>query len=135
MLFALIGLLFGLSFLLPSNSLTGYVVQDGTCQGMGCLELCEQDAPDGTPINPSVPACGEGLTCCRTHWASGVCEYPVNCETIREYSAYQAIETYQDSVREGPAPVMASTSFFLPILIIIGIIVYFMYLRKRPDQR
>ena len=117
-------LLVGLAIVFPSNTLTGRVIQDGPCKGLGCVELCDQGNS----------TCHDGTVCCPTHWNSGVCDYAVNCEKIREYSLYQTIETYQDSVREQPAPVDTGWSrFFLPLVLCLGIIVYFMVKREDPE--
>lgn len=116
---ALGGVLLLLAIFLPSNTLTGNVIQDGTCKGLGCVELCDSEN-----------TCTEGLSCCQTHWDSGVCDYDVNCEKIREYSLYQSLETYQDGVREAPAPIAADYRFFIPLSMILIIIAYFIYKRK-----
>lgn len=114
-------LLIGLAILVPSNTLTGHIVQSNSCKGIGCVELCDIDAP----------ACGEGLSCCPTQWNTGVCDYEVNCEKIREYSLYQSLEMYQDSVREQPAQIDTSR-FIIPLLLTLGILVYFIFKRNDP---
>lgn len=116
-------LLIGIAVLVPHNSLTGRVVQEGTCKGLGCVELCEQSN-----------TCGSGTVCCSTHWSTGVCDYEVNCEKIREYSLYQTLETYQDGVREQPSPVDPSVSrFIIPLIATVIIIGYFVIKRRDPE--
>jgi hypothetical protein len=107
-------LLIAAAFFIPSNSLTGHVVEE-SCGKLGCSELCDV----GTNT------CSDGMVCCPTNWESGVCEYSTRCEQVREYSMFQSLETYQDSVRTTPPPVQASwRSFFLPLgLVIIACIV------------
>jgi hypothetical protein len=116
---AFVGILILLAIFIPSNTLTGHIVQEGTCKGLGCVELCSEQM-----------TCGEGLTCCQTHWDSGVCDYETNCEVIRQYSLYQSLETYQDSVREKPSPITGDTYFIIPLAIVLLIIAYFIYQRK-----
>jgi hypothetical protein len=116
--------LIGAAIFVPQNSLTGHIVQEGTCKGLGCLELCDQEMEN---------ACSEGLTCCSTQWSTGVCDYEVNCEQIREYSLYQTLETYQDSVREQPAPIEMNAKFFVVLASVIAIILYFVFKRRDPE--
>jgi hypothetical protein len=116
---AFVGILVLFAIFLPSNTLTGHIVQEGTCKGLGCVELCTEQS-----------SCGAGLSCCQTHWESGVCDYEMNCEKIREYSLYQSLETYQDGVREQPSPVAADSHFIIPLAIVLVIIAYFIYKRK-----
>lgn len=118
-------LLFALAIIIPSNHLTGNVVQEGTCKGLGCVELCEQ----GTDAAQST--CGSGLVCCPTQWESGVCDYDVNCGRIREYSLFQSLETYQDSVRERPQQ-FDMQRFILPLVLVLGIIAYFALKKQDP---
>jgi hypothetical protein len=120
----LILLLAAAAIFVPTNNLTGNVIKEGPCGEYGCSELCDTDAQES--------ACSSGTVCCPTHWASGVCDYSVNCEKIREYSLYQTIEQYQDSVREKPTPVQADWQrFFLPLILTAGIIIYFILQRKQ----
>lgn len=117
-------MLFAIAILFPSNTLTGNVVSE-QCKGIGCVELCDTAAP----------VCGTGMACCQTHWGSGVCDYETNCEQIREYSLYQSLETYQDSVREQPEYLHADWQrFFLPLLVTLGILVYFIFQRNDPAR-
>jgi hypothetical protein len=106
----LIVVLLGAAFFIPSNALTGRVTQE-SCGSIGCSELCDQDGPN---------TCSKDAVCCPTHWNTGVCDIETNCEKIREYSLYQSLETYQDSVRTTPSPVHADwQSFFLPMAAVI----------------
>jgi hypothetical protein len=108
------------ALLFPSNSLTGNIIREPPCDGVGCVELCEVGAS----------ACERGTTCCYTHWDTGVCDYPGNCERIREYSLYQTLPTYIDSVRQEPRDVTLSWGrFFLPLMLILGLTIYL--IRKR----
>ena len=119
------GFLVALSHFLPGNAITGNVIKDDveTCGTLGCLELC--DAGNGTCSQ-------EGEVCCHTHWSSGVCDLAVNCETVRSYSLYQSLETYQDSVRERPGPVQVGWSgFWLPIAIVVLVLAHFARQRSR----
>lgn len=100
-------LLLGAALFLPGNTLTGDAI--GTCGEIGCTELC--DTKD--------QCTSSGQTCCFTHWESGVCDLATNCETIREYSLYQSIETYQDTVREQPSPLDPGL-FVIPLLVVAG---------------
>ncbi|HIH24137.1 TPA: hypothetical protein HA251_03830 [Candidatus Woesearchaeota archaeon] len=155
LLIAFIVMLIGLGALFPTNSLTGNVVQDDVCGDIGCLQLCDQDIPDGLAAQDEVrdaqPAndgtlgdtirpvqgssCERGTVCCPTHWSSGVCDIASNCEAIRQYSLYQTVETYQDSVRERPASILPDfRRFFLPLGAIIMLIVVVVYMYRRPVQ-
>lgn len=117
-------LLFAIAIFFPSNALTGNVVSE-QCKGIGCVELCDAAAP----------VCSAGMTCCATQWGSGVCDYKANCGQIMEYSIYQSLETYQDSVREQPVYVRADWErFFLPLLVTLGILAYFIFQRHDPMQ-
>jgi hypothetical protein len=119
-------LLVGLAIFMPTNTLTGNVIVEGPCQGLGCVELCDVGAD----------VCAKGLSCCPTQWETGVCDYSTNCERIREYSLYQTLETYQDGVREKPAPVQLDFQrFVVPLAIITIIIGYFAFKRRQPDLR
>lgn len=124
-LFALF--LVGLAVFLPGNPITGNAVleETATCGKLGCLELCEQGDFD---------SCSEsGAICCPTQWESGVCALETECEQIRQYSLYQSLETYQDTVRERPGPVQPDWQrFLLPLFLVIGVIVYFVYKRGDP---
>lgn len=106
-------LVLALGVFLPGNTVTGNTVKD-TCSG--CLELCEQGG-----------SCTQkGMTCCFTHWESGVCSYESDCERIREYSLYQTLEVYQDTIREQAPAVQASWArFFFPLILTIACIAYF----------
>lgn len=142
LLIAFIVMLIGLGVLFPTNSLTGNVVQDDVCGAVGCLQLCEQDALDAPTaaadgaIRPAEgSSCGRGTVCCPTHWSSGVCDLPTNCEAIRQYSLYQTVETYQDSVRERPASILPDFQrFFLPLGAIITLIVVVVYMYRKPAR-
>jgi hypothetical protein len=125
-LLALVVLLIGLSFLLPSNTLTGRIITEPPCSGVGCVQLCDVGAED---------ACSREYVCCPTHWQSGVCDYSFNCEKIREYSLYQSLETYQDSVREQPASVQPDIErFFLPLVGIIVVIAFVIFKYRNPTR-
>jgi hypothetical protein len=123
LILGIVGLLLAAAFFLPSNSLTGHIVKDEGCGPLGCSELCDQTG--------QVSVCGDGYVCCPTNWETGVCDYRQNCEKIREYSLSQSLATYQDSVREAPAPVNADIrSFFIPLAITLAIIGYFVMQKK-----
>ena len=120
----LILLLIGLGVFLPSNTLTGNTVRDDveSCGTLGCSELCDPAAEENT--------CGGGTTCCPTQWETGVCDY--DCATVLEYSKQMSLAAYQDSVREQPSPVDPGWRFWLPILVVLGIVIYFFFRRKNP---
>lgn len=125
----LIFFLIGIAYFVPQNGITGNAVAEKTCGKLGCTELCDAEAEN---------TCSQkGTVCCPTHWESGVCDYSVNCEKIREYSLYQNLETYQDTVREAPEPVEATwRRFFFPLLLTACIIGYFVWERgKEPIHR
>jgi hypothetical protein len=127
----MVAMLLGLTFLLPSNTLTGKIVTEKPCDGLGCLQLCDQATTDAYPID----SCGKDLVCCPTHWETGVCDYDFNCEKIREYSLYQTLETYQDSVREQPSEVQPSFErFFLPLIIILVFITFVIFKYLNPEN-
>jgi hypothetical protein len=112
------------AYFLPSNTITGNAVKEPVCDGFNCLQLCDQD-------NPQPAACSEDMVCCRTHWASGVCSYESRCERLREYSLYQSIELYDDTVRGNPPRVVADwRSFILPLLL-AGALIYFIVRRSK----
>ena len=120
-------LLVGVAVMLPQNGLTGHIVQEGTCKELGCVELCDQDMEN---------TCTDDTVCCPTHWNSGVCDYQVNCEQIREYSLYQTLETYQDGVREQPSSIDTRWNrFMIPLLVTLVIIGYFVAKRRDPELR
>jgi hypothetical protein len=127
----LIAALIAAAVLIPSNTLTGHVVKEKSCGSLGCSELCDPDGP-----NSGDDACSGGTVCCATHWqaegkSQGVCDYSTNCERIREYSLYQSLEQYQDSVREKPSEIDASWArFFLPLVLCFGIVGYFVLKRN-----
>ncbi len=127
MILGIIALLVGVTLFLPNNMLTGKVIQSNTCGKLGCVQLC--DVADATPV------CEKGTVCCLTHWNSGVCDYDTNCEKIREYSLFQTLEVYQDSIRESPAPIDPSFSrFFLPLIIIITCICLVIFKYHNPKN-
>lgn len=108
-------LLIGLAMFLPDNEITGKVVD---CPD--CVALCESD-----------DQCVGGRVCCGTHWDSGVCGYANECEDVREYSLYQSLDLYEDTVRNKPPAVFAGWGpFFLPMLIVLSIVVYFVWKRN-----
>lgn len=121
---ALIIVLVSITYFVPNNAITGNAVAEKTCGRLGCTELCEPDMENTCSQKDTV--------CCSTHWDTGVCDYAVNCEKIREYSVYQNLETYQDTVREMPESVEATWQrFFFPLLLTACIIGYFVWERGR----
>jgi hypothetical protein len=103
-------LLIGAAFFIPTNGLTGNVVKE-SCGKLGCSELCDSNGPN---------TCSSGMVCCPTNWNTGVCDYESSCTKIQEYSIFQSLETYQDSVRTAPDAVHADWhSFFLPLALVI----------------
>jgi|GEM_PF-5690059 len=126
-------ILVGAAVFIPSNTLTGHIIKEGTCKEMGCVELCDvgiETVPEG-----STTCEDKGTVCCFTHWDTGVCDYETNCETIREYSLYQSIEQYRNTVEERPAVIDPRLgNFFFPLVVILGIIGYFMFARENPHK-
>ncbi len=123
---AFIFFLVGLNHYMPDNAITGNVIRDdvGTCDGLGCFELCDYDSD-----TCQMP----GETCCFTHWESGICDIPSSCDKIREYSLYQTLETYQDSVRERPAPISTEwKGFWIPIILVLAMLAFFAWQRADP---
>lgn len=138
MILAMTVLLVGIAFFVPNNMLTGKVVQSDTCGKLGCLQMCDVNSAGIDTTTNTDSVCGKGTVCCMTHWSSGVCDYETNCEKIREYSLFQTLETYQDSIRESPTPIEPSFSrFFLPLIIIITCIciVIFKYHNPKNDLK
>ncbi len=113
---ALLVLLFATAALLPRNSLTGTAPAQESCKGGGCLELCDQHAG----ANASAQCSDREMTCCPTGWASGVCAYGPECASVLDYSRYQSLEVYADTVREREPEVQADwRRFFLPMLAVV----------------
>lgn len=101
-------LLLGLAFFLPGNPITGEAVEP--CPD--CLDFCENDGQ-----------CGRGQTCCATAWETGVCGY--DCKTLGEYSEYQDVETYKDTLRGMPPEIHPGWKlFFLPMLAVLGAVAF-----------
>jgi hypothetical protein len=111
---ALIALLIALSVWIPQNALTGKVVQDPCADGT-CLELCELDG--GTCSR-------EGTVCCFTHWETGVCDYSANCERVREYSLFQPLELYRDTIQNPPPPERDWGRFLFPLLLTVACVAF-----------
>ena len=114
-------LIIGLAALFPGQMITGNVIsdEDVSCGELGCFELCDD-------------ACStDGMVCCTTHWDSGICEYPQNCELLRQRSLYQTLETYQDSVREQPRHVTSQGAFFSTILAVLLVIIGIVWTRHK----
>ncbi|MDD9954248.1 MAG: hypothetical protein OXR66_08000 [Candidatus Woesearchaeota archaeon] len=103
--------------LIPGNRLTGNVVAE-TCEEAGCLELCDSTCAD------------ESMVCCQTNWASGVCAYERSCEEIYEYSLYQSLEVYQDTIRTPHDFYPSWKRFWVPLVTVTLILVYVMYRRR-----
>lgn len=128
-----IGLLFALALLIPSNTLTGHIIKEGTCKELGCVEMCDYDQIAKTQQNTCKD---EGTVCCFTHWNTGVCDYDVNCEKIREYSLYQSLDQYKETVSERPAPIdLSFKRFFLPMILVLSILGYFALSRNDKTKR
>lgn len=117
----LMAVLIGLAAFIPSNGLTGYVVQEPTCDDGSCLELCDTDT-----------CTMEGAVCCQTLWSSGVCDLPSNCQRVFEYSERQSLEVYQDTFRDNPDVVQNWSRFLVPIAVTFMILLYFVFRRKNP---
>ena len=71
-------------------------------------------------------SCGKGMTCCFTHWESGVCSYAERCEQIREYSLYSTLDTYHQTIVERPAPIHADNALVLVgVILVVLAAIYF----------
>ena len=111
-------LFLAIAVFVPGNGITGRVVEP-QCAGGECLSLCDTDAD-----------CTQGV-CCTTRWESGVCSLPSECGKLLEYSMYQSLETYSDTVRDPPSAFGDWSRFVLPLLLTVGIVFYFAWHRTQ----